>query len=396
MFKHLSACAIALVLLILAGPARTQEPGSQPPVVVKIEDDKPVAVEATMPVDPTQHCQLITQQNMLLMVRVNNQLFHQGYLQTVFNIDGRIVYAGNPPGRMTTFNQALPNNKDGKQRTGTFSVYEIDKIAITQEIEVVATKSKAGEKRRRDAAMVRYIIDNKDGQAHKVGIRVQTYTMVGNQRGCLFVASNQPGKLLDGVELKGDKVPDYLQVLQRPDPKDPGMVANLTCNLGSAWERPERLALTRLLQFQGNQWDLNIQPAQNMNISALGIYWDPKEIKPGSTRRAAYAFGQGVAPSPEGDGLVAVNLSGSFEPGKLFTIAAQVQDPANGQTLTLELPKGMERVEGALRQPVPVVDEEGNTMVLWKARVLETGRFPLRVHSSTGMTQTKVVTISRP
>ena len=33
---------------------------------------------------------------------------------------------------MTTFNQALPNTKDGKQRTGTYSVYEFNKLAITQ------------------------------------------------------------------------------------------------------------------------------------------------------------------------------------------------------------------------------------------------------------------------
>ena len=47
-------------------------------------------------------------------------------------------------------------------------------------------------------------------------------------------------------------------------------------------------------------------------------------------------------------------------------------------------------------QPVPAVDEEGNTMVLWKARVLNTGRFRLRVHSSIGLTQTKIITITRP
>src|ERR1043166_8025409 len=392
MLKHLSLSLT--VLALVAASARAQ--GPMPPVTVKIEDDKSVAVEATMPVDPAQHAQLITQQNMLLMVRVNNQLYHQGYLQTVFNIDGQIVYAGNPPGRMTIFNQPLPKTKDGKDRTGTHSIYEYNNIKIIQEVEVVATKAKAGEKRRRDAAMVRYIIENKDNQPHKVGIRVQTYTMIPNNRGCLLAAPNQPGKLLDGAELKGDKVPDYLQVLQQSDLKNPGMIAHLTCNMGAAWERPERLALTRLLQFQPNQWDMTIQPAQNMNISAFGVYWDPKEIKPNTQRKMAYAYGQGVAPSPDGDGLVAVNLSGSFEPGKLFTIAAQVQDPANGQTLTLDLPKGIELVEGGSRQPVPAVDDDGNTMVLWKARVLETGRFPLRVHSSTGMTQTKIVTISRP
>src|SRR5207302_5882716 len=107
-------------------------------------------------------------------------------------------------------------------------------------------------------------------------------------------------------------------------------------------------------------------------------------------------FGQGIAPRADGDGSMAIVLGGSFEPGKLFTVQTEVLEPAAGQSLTLELPKGMQLLEGRERQPVPAVDDEGHTMVLWKARVLNTGQFNLRVHSSTGMTQTKIITISRP
>jgi len=128
----------------------------------------------------------------------------------------------------------------------------------------------------------------------------------------------------------------------------------------------------------------------------MAVFWEPREIKPGGKVKMAYAYGQGIAPSPEGDGAVAVVLGGSFEPGKLFSVAAQVQAPAPGQTLALELPAGMELVEGKERQPIPAVDDTGNSMVLWKARVVDLGRFALRVHSSTGVTQTKIVTITRP
>ena len=93
-------------------------------------------------------------------------------------------------------------------------------------------------------------------------------------------------------------------------------------------------------------------------------------------------------------GQFEVVLGGSFEPGKLFTVAAYVQDPAQGQTLSLEMPKGMQRIEGKERQPVPEVDEDGNAMVMWKGRVENVGRFPLRIHSSTGVTQTKIVAIT--
>jgi hypothetical protein len=392
------ASTLALILALIAAGAATaqEEPTIKPPVQVTIRDEKPVNTEVVMPIDPAQHVQLQMAGNMLVMVRVDNMNLHLGYLQTVFQIDGNIVYPGNPPGRMTAFNQPLPKTKDGKARVGGVSIYETGKLKITQEIEVVPTKSKPGEKRRLDAAMVRYIVDNLDDQPHKVGMRVQMNTFIGNNRGCLFAAPNQPGKILDGVELKGDKlpVPDYLQILQRNDLKDPGFVAHLTCNFGSSWERPERLALTRQLIFVNNQWDVQIMPA--MGISALVWYWDAKEVKQHGQRKCAYAFGQGVASRPEGDGVMAVGLTGSFEPGKLFTIAAQVADPATGQSLTLDLPPGMERVEGKECQPVPAVDEDGNTQVLWKARVIQPGEYRLRIHSSTGVTQTKIITITRP
>jgi hypothetical protein len=215
-----------------------------------------------------------------------------------------------------------------------------------------------------------------------------------NNAGPRFAAPNQPGKILDGVELKGDKVPDYLQVLQKPDLKDPGFVAHLTCNLGSAFERPTRVVLTRGGSVAADKWDPGIFQAGGN--TGLAIFFDPKEIKPGGQRRMAYAFGQGIAPHPDGDGQIAIALGGSFEPGRLFTVQAQVLDPAAGQHLTLELPEGMELLEGRERQPVPAVDAEGNTLVLWKARVLNTGQFRLRVHSSTGITQTKIITITRP
>jgi hypothetical protein len=383
--------AVLTGLLGLAGFAQEPAPGNAP-VKVRIQDDKPVVIAIQMPVDPVQHIQLQNQANMMFNLMVDNQTIHLGFIQTLFKVDDRIVYPGNPPGKMTSQNQPLGKAKDGTLRTGTRSVYEIDKVIITQEVEVVATLSKPGQKRRRDSAMVRYFIENKDTRPHKVGMRIFMDVFIVNNDGALFAAPNQPGKILDGVELKGDKVPNYLQFLQQPDLKNPGFVAHMTCNFGKAFEMPDRIVLTTLGAMI-DQWNLAVMQAGG--DSAMGVYWEPREVKAGTKRQWAYAFGQGIAPIAEGEGPVAIVLGGSFEPGKLFTIAAQVQDPAPGQSLTLELPAGMELVEGKERQPVPIMDDQGNTMVLWKARVLNTGQFNVRVHSSTGVSSTKIVTISR-
>jgi hypothetical protein len=362
-----------------------------PPVQVSIQDDKAVTAEPLLPIDPVQYIQVTGQGNMQLVMRVNNQMLHLGSIQTVFQIDGRVYFPGAPPGRLLAQNQPLPS-ASGKKRNGFMSAYQLGKLTITQEVEVVPTKAAAGQKRRLDSALVRYVVDNQDNEPHKVGVRVSFDVFIVSNDGALFAAPNQPGKILDGVELKGKQVPEYLQFLERPNLNNPGFVAHMTYNFGKSSPMPDRVCLTNLGGlFAPNQW--NIQILRAMGDSAMGFFWDPKDIAPKSKRNLAYAFGQGIAPNPEGDGRVTVVLGGSFEPGKLFTIAAHVQDPAPGQNLTLELPEGMQRLEGKQLQPVPPVGGDGGTLVLWKARVLRPGQFPVRVHSSTGVTQTKIVTI---
>jgi hypothetical protein len=132
-----------------------------------------------------------------------------------------------------------------------------------------------------------------------------------------------------------------------------------------------------------------------MGDSAISFYWPTKEIKPGGKRELAYAYGEGVAVPAESEGRFQLALGGSFEPGKVFTISAVVADPALGQTLALELPKTMLRLDGKEVQPVgPLTEGLEYGAVLWRARVLQPGDHTIRVRSSTGMTQTKIVSIT--
>jgi hypothetical protein len=379
---------LAAISITATGFSLSQEP--LPAVNVTIQDDKPLVVESNQGIDPRQRLHLSVKGNMMVNLRVDKQRMHLGFIQTMFHIDGQVLFPGNRPGQMVIQNKPLPKTKSGKERTGFVSVYKIHNMMITQVVEVVPTKAKAGKKRQLDAAMVRYYVDNKDDKSHTVGVRIFMDVFIVDNDGALFAAPNQPNKILNGVELKGKQVPDYLQFLQRPDLKNPGFVAHMTYNFGKAFAMPDRVVLTRLGAFV-DQWNL---AAMQAGDSAMGFYWDPKEIKAKSKRAMAYSFGQGIASNPDGDGAMSVVLGGSFEPGKVFTVAAYIQEPAFCQSLTLELPDGMEPVEGKQSQPVTMA-EDGNSMVLWKARVQRTGKFTLRVRSSTGVTQTKIITISR-
>jgi hypothetical protein len=364
----------------------------RPPVKVQIRDAKAVVVEPVLPLDPVRH--ILTQYggNMMINLRVDNKTMHLGFISTTFHIDGQIVF----PARLEKINAPLPRKPGGKVRDGVMSVYVHNNVRITQTVEVVPTRPgprAPGGKRRLDAVLVRYLFENKDTRPHKVGVRVNMDTFWVDNDGCLFAAPNHPGKILDGVELKGKKVPEYLQVLQRPDLKNPGEVAHFTFALGSRLEPPDRVFLTRLGMF-ADAWNMRATPA--MGDSAMGMYWDPKELAAGAKREAAYAYGQGIASNPEGEGQVQTVLGGSFEPGKVFTVTAYVGDPVPGQSLTLQLPDGMELVEGKDVQPVPAVSDEGHCLVMWRARVRRLGEFPLRIRSSNGVTYTKVITVARP
>jgi hypothetical protein len=86
-------------------------------------------------------------------------------------------------------------------------------------------------------------------------------------------------------------------------------------------------------------------------------------------------------------------LKGEFEPGKVFTVSAKVTNPAPDQALTLQLPDGLQRVEGEERQPVP---PGGESTLSWKVKILKPGTYPVRMASSTGITQRKTLLIEPP
>jgi hypothetical protein len=392
----LLALLLGMAALLPALAAENAVP--RPPVRVTIRDDKPVVVEPVLPVDPQQRIayQFGGPMAFGLMVDGKRITFSPiGGIMTAFKIDEQVIQPGQAPGRLEVNRGPLPPHH-GKRRIGEQAIYVYNNVRITQLVEVVPGKPSGktvhGQKRAMDTVLVRYLLENKDSKPHTLAVRVFMDILIVDNDGALFAAPNFPNKILDGVELKGKQVGDYLQVLQRPDLNNPMFVAHFTYALGRERDRPDRVILTRLGAFV-NQWD--IQAIQAMGDSAMAMYWDSKPLKPGGKRELAYAYGQGIASNPENEGKVQVALGGSFEPGKLFSVTAYVEDPAPGQSLALELPPGMDRVEGKELQPVPAPSPEGNSMVLWKGRVQRTGEFALRIRSSTGVTQTKLITISK-
>ena len=295
--------------------------------------------------------------------------------------------------------EPLPPGRHGKKRLGTQTKWKLNNIFLTQNVELAPSRlsgpAKLGQKRRLDVVRVSYLLENKDSRDHLVEFRTFIDTLIKENDGALFAApTTKPGEILDGVELKDRTLPEYLQVLEKPNVKDPGFTATLTLKFSGKAEGPTRVVLSNTGVFNLGGWEAVAQKANG--DSACFLYWGPKNLKPGGQRQLVWAYGGGVSDSPENEGAVALNLGGSLEPGKLFTILATIDDPSPTQTLTLELPPGMERMEGKLLQAVPTPSDTGRSAVLWKARVERPGSYSLKVHSSTGTTQVKNILIEYP
>jgi hypothetical protein len=384
---------LALGLAIVTFQQALAQPQSSKPVKVTIHEDKTEIAERVLPFDPTIRVEYQYVGNMSFGVTAEGKRLTcgAGSAHTNFKIDGQVVY---PNGNQKQ--QPLPPGPNNKKRTGMQTTWAFGDMRLTMILEVVPGKpyeknTSAAQKRRMDTLLIKYVMENTGNKSHNVGARMYIDTYCATNDGAIFASpTTHPGKLLDGVMLKDKDVPDFIEILQNPDLKNPGFKGTFTFKMGKKIEGPNKIVLTSL--GAGGEWDVQAVPA--MGDSAVAFFWDPQEIKPKSKREVAFAYGQSIACNPENEGKVSISFGGSFEPNKTFTVTAYVDDPIEGQSLALQLPPGMERVDGKDIQTVPQPSGESHSVVMWRCRVREMGTFPIRIRSSNGVTQTRVVTVA--
>jgi hypothetical protein len=397
--------AALLVVVGSTGPAAGADEPARP-VRVSFHDEQPQVELVDLPTDPAPRIIYQFSQNM----RVGFQLMSPvGQVRitcgtggetnnTTCRIDSSDVEFGGPAGRWDPQQAPLAEGAAGRKRQGTRSSWVYGKIRITQIVEIVSTRAPrtpggTPAKRLRDTCVLRYLIENGDSRPHQVGIRNMIDTLIVNNDGAQF-ADAAKGQILPGGDFRTTKVvPAHVLVLERPDLKNPGVVAHISTRLGGRIDPADRLILTRW-PGSGVGWEV---PAQQAAFdTAYAIYWNPKAIPAGGKREVGFAYGGGFVNRLEDGGRLQMALGGSFAPGKVFTITAYVESPLEGQSLTLELPPAMARLEGQATQPVPQPLASGISVVLWKGSVRTLGQHPVRVRSSTGYVLTRTVTVAPP
>jgi hypothetical protein len=320
---------------------------------------------------------------------------------TCYRLDGKEFLLGYQGGQW----QAPDGGKAAKSaRQGRSSVWlhKDVPLAIVQDVEIVRG-SQSGQP---DTCLVRYVLENRDTVAHQVGLRFLLDTFVGARDGVPFAVPGLAQLCDTSCDRQGADVPDFLQALEKDDLKSPGTVAHLTLQLGLRLEAPARVTLGAWPddKFMGQAkanltgWDVPLLSLKEPADSAVTLYWLEKELPPKGRRELGFAYGLGTLAADGGAGRLAVAVGGSFLPGGDFTVAAYVKDPVAGETLTLELPKGLTLTAGDKTVTVPALPPGASpplALVRWRVRSDAAAQtsYPVRVSSSAGPAQARTVIV---
>jgi hypothetical protein len=263
--------------------------------------------------------------------------------------------------------------------------YTIEKIRVTQHVEIVPGKPRDLDKSRHlDTCLIWYSVENRDTQPHVVGLRFLLDTQIGNNDGVPFTVPGENQFVTTKRDFKpADKVPPYLEAVEDPDnPKDSGVVARLGLKniilKDYSLDPVDRVVVTR---WPGGEfrWDIGFQDMGD--DSCVGIYWEPKLLKPKRSkdpsqprseyaRDMAFTYGLGeldISSEAGQTSSLALSDPGTVAPNNEFTLTAYVYNATAGQRVKLTLENGLSLAPGEAAEKA--LDKGGKRVTIsWKVR----------------------------
>src|SRR5262249_52829659 len=192
-------------------------------------------------------------------------------------------------GKWVTKQAPLGKGKDGKERRGHKSVWAVDKVEVTQAVEIVPSKGGA-----LDTCLVSYEVVNKDDKPHRVAVRVLLDTFIGDNDGHPFAVLGKDELITTSADFHaGKNMPAAVRALQRPDLKNPGVVALFTLTPGDVVAGADRFSITRLPASQNEVLGWEIPVRDIAGDAAVVFYWNARELKGGERRQVGFAYGGG-------------------------------------------------------------------------------------------------------
>jgi hypothetical protein len=235
-----------------------------------------------------------------------------------------------------------------------------------------------------DTCLVRYTLENRDRSAHDVGLRVLFDTFIGAEDGVPFALAGYEGLLKRPKVFNEKQVPEHLQALEYPDPAQPGTVAYMGLkNLQLPGVTPEPIVRMVVGTWPNSEakWEwAEPRAGQDIEDSAVTLYWDYRRTEPGEVREMAFSYGLNAISGAGGGGAggpLALTVAGSFRAGNEFTATAFVKAARPGQRVRLTLPgSGLEFADGeSAEKETP--ESGAITQVSWRVRSTREGTFTL-------------------
>ncbi len=331
-----------------------------------------------------------------------NQIANGDTNNTRVQIDDKTPLFGDPA---SGFVIAPALNADGSRLT---AVWQFNRVVFTQTVSIAQSNST----NRLDTFRIQYDAENRDTQPHAVGMRLMIDTLIGDNDGVPFnVPIRATGLIASPLDLRGNDIPDYVQVYESPDIHNPGVIVQIMLKGGEATP-PDRFVIAPWCKKDAG-WDFleEVGGLANRTLhqcgdagtqddkldSAVGIYFDAKSLAPGGTRRWTTFYGLGRITRVDPTSALAITLGQrQVRVGDQFWVTALVQNPKAGQRVRIDLPPELALARGDVEQAVP---QPGSTMtqVSWmlQARQPKTDAEIKITLSTTGATPTTSVQTER-
>jgi hypothetical protein len=388
----LGAAVLAVVAYDLARPPRAEAPARQlvagpnyDPALLR--DPKPrlgvgftregrfgvVMLDALDPADKGRWKRLTARDN----GATNNTVVKLGTSEYVFG------YA-TPANKLTVSQEPLPAPYLGWRSVMDFSD---EKVRVTQYLQLVP-----GQDDLLDTLLIYYRAYNYGTIPQKVAVRVLLDTFIGSNDGVPFTAPGQKGFVTAKAEYRGGAIPDYLEVVEKPeDSADPGTIARVGLR-GLSWGDVELLdpEAVRICRFPGShvKWDWEMEEMKD--DSCVAVYWPQVELDPKKSVHLAMTYGLGKL---EISDRLALSARPAVRPGEVFVVTAYVYNASKGQKVTLQLPEGLELAEGEAEQAV--AEGAARTQVFWKVRARGEGARQIEAVSGGARARPVVVQVRR-
>lgn len=306
---------------------------------------------------------------------------------TVVKIDGAEYLFGyrTPDNKLTVSGRSLP-----RPYHGNVSIMDFDreKIRVQQYLQIVP-----GPDRELDTVLVYYKASNRDRKAHQVGLRLLFDTTIGSNDGVPFTVPGQEGFVTRMIDLTDERVPDYIEAVERPDDaSDPGTIVRLGLRRNQ-WNNTELLEPNRVLicAFPGPnvRWDWEAIPIDPKAAdSCVAVYYPEVKLAAGAELHLALTYGVSKL---QISNKLALSGPATAAPERSFVVTGYVYDAAEGQKVTLMLPDGLKFDDDKAEKVIPAGGRRG--VVYWKVRGLRKGTYTLEATSGSSRSQPLRITI---